>query len=423
MIRRTSLPVLLGIVCFLALAVLAQPLTGEPAVAEILAANNAAFSAAYIAGDARTIVSLYTEDARLDPPGRVVEGREAIERYFTLAPNQKVLDHSLTTESLEIVGETAIETGTWTSTTRRGEGDPVTSSDRYLLVWRRQADGRWLIHRDWWHRPSQPVTSLDARPMRLDRTEVRVLKSKINDVDYELRVALPHGYGVSGKRFPVVYTLDADYSFLIVRNIVDHLSERGDLDEVIVVGIAYGGPLQYRLNRTRDYTPVFVSDGGYGREIQKVSGGGPEFIAVIEMEIIPLIDENYATLEGDRTLTGHSYGGLFTVWTMLTRPDLFRRTIAVSPSLWYDDHLMMRIEKQFAETHRSLPVRAYLCVGSRERNSERSMVAGLERFSERLRSRRYAGLALESHVLADETHNSVYPRGISNGLRFVFQSR
>ena len=427
MIRRFSILALLAVIAALFTVMKIQAsLTADAATAaaaEIIAANNAAFSRAYVKGDARAVASLYSEDARLHPPGRVVEGREAIERFFTSGPKRKVLHHSLETESLEIRGDTAIETGVWKSTVKVGDGDPSTSSDRYLLVWQRKPDGRWLIEQDWWHRPDPPVTSVDAKPMTLERVEVRTLQSKVNDIGYTLYVALPHSYGTPGQRYPVVYTLDSDYSFLIARNIVDHLSEREHLREVIVVSIAYDGPSRYRLNRTRDYTPTFVPDGGYGPEYQKVSGGGPKFLDVIEKEIIPLVDRNYATLAGDRTLSGHSYGALFTVWTMLTKPGLFNRYIAVSPSLWYDDHLMMKIEEALAEKTRSLPARAYLCVGSREWSTNGSMITDLEQFVARLRSRNYEGLSVESLVMENETHNSVYPGGFSNGLRYVLEGR
>ncbi len=384
---------------------------------------NASFSDAYVSGDLDALASLYTEDAVLYPPGRVVEGRDAIRKYFTPGPNRKQLAHRLETMELDVAGNTAIETGTWTSTWQVGERGPVTSSDRYLIVWKRQEDGRWLIHRDWWHRPDRPRTNVDAKPMVVERAEIRTLKSDLNGVAYELYVSLPHSYGAPGKRYPVVYCLDADYSFLVVRNIADHLSERNHLREVIVVGIAYDGELQYRLNRTRDYTPKFVPDGGYGAEYQKVSGGGPKFLEFIENELIPFVDESYTTVKGDRTLSGHSYGGLFTVWTMLTRPDAFNRYIAVSPSLWYDDGLVFRLEDEVAKKGTPIDARLYMCVGSREMNGQHDMVADLEKLAATLKKRRYAGLEVESLVMPDETHNSVYPGGISNGLRFVLEGR
>lgn len=268
-----------------------------------------------------------------------------------------------------------------------------------------------------------PAAPSRPRPLVVERVEVRSLTSAINGVEYELRVSLPHGYQDPDKRFPVVFTLDADYAFLIARNITDHLSERNHLQEVIVVGIAYGGPLKYRLNRTRDYTPTFVPEGGYGPEYQKVSGGGPELQQALERELIPFIDRQYRTVAEDRTLVGHSYGGLFATWTILTRTGLFDNYVIVSPSLWYDDHLIFKLEESHAAGSDTLPARAYLCVGSREVNNRIDMVSDLKSFVRRLTSRSYRGFQFESLVMDEETHNSIFPGCLSNGLRYVLEGR
>lgn len=258
-----------------------------------------------------------------------------------------------------------------------------------------------------------------ARTLVVPRVEVRDLNSQINGIHYELRVSLPEGYESGKQSYPVVVTLDADYSFLIARNITDHLSQRNDLPKVIVVGIAYGGDLQYRTHRTRDYTPTFVPQGGYGPEIQKVSGGAPEFREVLEKEILPLVAKHYRTAAKERTLVGHSYGGLFASWTLLTRPGLFDNFVIVSPSLWYDHHLVARLEAKFAAAHSSLPAEVYLCVGSREGNGDTDMVGDLRRFTTSLHSRLYTDFALQSLIMENETHNSIFPGCLSNGLRFV----
>lgn len=264
-----------------------------------------------------------------------------------------------------------------------------------------------------------------APPFVVERTEVRKLTSRVNGVNYKIYVALPHGYGQAGKRFPVVYLLDADYSFLIARNIMDHLSERESLPELIVVGIAYDTPPSasgawqsepYHRNRTRDYTPKFWPTQGYTPEIQKLSGGGPKFRAFIEQELIPFVDSHYATVRGDRTLVGHSYGGLFAAWNLITSPPLFQRYIIVSPSLWYADRWIFGLPYP-----KSIDAKVYLAVGNSEGNSGHDMVADLQTFAQKLHG--IAGIAVSSAPLDGETHNSVFPRALSNGLRFVFEGR
>jgi hypothetical protein len=249
-----------------------------------------------------------------------------------------------------------------------------------------------------------------------------VLQSALNDVAYKLYVSLPKGYDTTAVRYPVSYLLDADYSFAITHNIVEHLSDRAQLTPAIIVGIAYDGPAAYRRNRTRDYTPTHVPAGGYGSEIQKVSGGGPLFHGFIADELIPFIAREYR-VNRERVLVGHSYGGLFAAWLTLKNPELFGGYVIVSPSLWYDDHLIFKEERRLATTSRDLPARVYLAVGSREGNNQRDMVADLRRFAATLEQRKYPGLRLRWSVEADETHNSVFPGALSDGLRFVSAGR
>ncbi len=171
------------------------------------------------------------------------------------------------------------------------------------------------------------ATVLTAEPVALPRTTTLHVTAKSNGVAYKLYVSLPRDYEKSQERYPVIYTLDADYSFAVARNVVEHLADRDHLRWAIVVSIAYDGPDQYRVNRTRDYTPTHTPDGGYGPEYQKHSGGGPKFRQFLGDELIPLIDRTYRTTS-ERTLVGHSYGGLFSSWTMLTT-DLFTGYVIV----------------------------------------------------------------------------------------------
>jgi len=263
-----------------------------------------------------------------------------------------------------------------------------------------------------------------AGELSLPDTEVHLIRSSSNGIEYKIYVSVPHDYVTSKDSYPVLYLLDADYSFPIARAIVTHLSDRQRLEKLIVVGIAYGGADAYKLNRTRDYTPSHTLEGGYGPEYQRVSGGAPKFLRFLREELIPWMDRTYRTKRGDRGLVGHSYGGLFASWVLLTAPETFSRYILVSPSLWYDDRLMFAIEKQ---TRDRKPVReaterarVFCGVGSREHNEERSMVVDLRSFVNALRARGAAGPDIRHEVFDDETHDSVFPTALSRGIRFTF---
>ena len=251
---------------------------------------------------------------------------------------------------------------------------------------------------------------LATEPVTLPRTTTLHVKAKSNGVAYKLYVSLPRDYEKSQERYPVIYTLDADYSFAVARNVVEHLADRDHLRWAIVVGIGYDGYADnqmqpYRINRTRDYTPTHTLEGGYGPEFQKHSGGGPKFRQFLGEELIPLIDRTYRTTN-ERTLAGHSYGGLFSTWTMLTT-DLFTGYVIVSPSLWYDDSFIFGVKG-------TPKARAYITAGA----IENSVMA---RDARRLGSRLGPGHKIE--ILEDETHNSIFPSAFSRGIRFVMKGR
>ena len=118
-----------------------------------IAAASRTFSAAFMAGDTATIGALYTEDAVLLPPTGNVQGNDRIRAFFAPAEGRRQIAHTLTSESLLIDGDLAIDIGRWESTTQRDGAEARTSSERYLVVWQRQADGSWKLAYDAWHWP------------------------------------------------------------------------------------------------------------------------------------------------------------------------------------------------------------------------------------------------------------------------------
>ena len=268
----------------------------------------------------------------------------------------------------------------------------------------------------------------NAKPYAVPNTEVIALRSKQTGAAYQLFVALPSDYRTSKTSYPVVYMLDADYSFALVRNVVQHFVERENLPPMILVAIAYPGAATdrttYRMNRTRDYTPVFAPDGGYGAEFQKVSGGGPKFRAFIATELVPLVERRYRVDKEDRTLVGHSYGGLFGTYVLLTQPALFKRYVLVSPSLWYANRVALTMEEAAAASGLKPDARVFFGVGSFENQpaNNRAMVDDLTELVDKLKSRNNPRLVLRYKVYDGETHNSVFPGAVTRGLLTVFES-
>jgi predicted alpha/beta superfamily hydrolase len=275
-----------------------------------------------------------------------------------------------------------------------------------------------------------------AEPYTLPNTQVRQLQSATNNAIYRLYIATPADYATTGKIYPVVYLLDADYSFALTRNIVQHFAERGKLPDMILVGIAYPGAADdmevYYSNRKRDYTPPSAmqpiafangkqntASGGDGRNGQ--GGGADMFRTFIADQVVPYVEQHFPVSQ-DRTFIGHSYGGLFGTYVLLTTPELFKRYVIVSPSLWFDNGLMLRVEPKEA-SRQPIRAEAYFAIGSRETvaTTGAPMVQQLKQFTKALQSQQGGNLRLTLDVRDGETHESIFPGAVTRGLETVFQ--
>jgi hypothetical protein len=74
--------------------------------------------------------------------------------------------------------------------------------------------------------PSSAPAQANARAYTVPYTSVIPMQSRINQVRYLLYVRMPIGYEHGSDRYPLVLTLDADYSFSICANHLEHLSQR-----------------------------------------------------------------------------------------------------------------------------------------------------------------------------------------------------
>ena len=122
-----------------------------------IAKAGAEFSQLYMKGDAAGMAALYTAEGAIFPGVRpIIKGRAAIQSYWTLAPNVKMLDHKTTADSVVIVGNTAYDWGTFTSQSSRDGQVGARGYGKYVIVWQKQPNGRWLMHLDIWNGSPAP---------------------------------------------------------------------------------------------------------------------------------------------------------------------------------------------------------------------------------------------------------------------------
>lgn len=80
------------------------------------------------------------------------------------------------------------------------------------------------------------------------------------------------------------------------------------------------------------------------KEIAPVVGGSEKFRAFLKEELFPEINSRYKTTS-ERGILGESLSGLFVMETFLLQPDMFTYYIAFDPSLWWNDHALVKAAK------------------------------------------------------------------------------
>lgn len=234
--------------------------------------------------------------------------------------------------------------------------------------------------------------------------------SIVNGQEYVLQISLPAGYATSVKKYPVVYLMDSQWDFPLLTALYGQQYFDGFIPEVIIVGITWGGehPNPDSL-RARDYTPT-------NEKRLPQSGGAAKFLSVIKKEIFPWVEKEYRVDTNDKTLIGCSLGGLFTMYTLFTHPDMFNRYVAASPAFTWDNNVLYKCEEQYHANASNPPAKLFMCVGGVE-----TSVPEFGKLNSFLNNRHYSNLEIESKVLENTGHSGTKGIGYEKGLQFVFK--
>ena len=257
--------------------------------------------------------------------------------------------------------------------------------------------------------------------------------------EYRVSVALPLAYAAAPdeawpfagapERWPTVYLLDGNWYFGLATDIIRPMSWCGGTSDAIVVGIGYVEDADPReafrtafTRRNLDLTPARdeAEEISMARRFDRPAptGGAEAFHRFISAELIPFIESRYRADPSQRTLVGHSYGGLFAAYSLLRAPERFRTYVIGSPTLAYSERSVFKQEAGYSRGHDELPARVFVYAGDEESVDDTTLTDSI-RFATILRSRNYGNLELATKVFADYDHCAVAAPGIHAGLHFA----
>ena len=98
--------------------------------------------------DADKLAASFTEDGEMqDRDHEPVKGREAIRTFLRSLSGVTVEENEVKGVSLQIVGPSALQAGTFRQKSRLAGGKVVESKGTFEAEWERQPDGSWLLAR------------------------------------------------------------------------------------------------------------------------------------------------------------------------------------------------------------------------------------------------------------------------------------
>lgn len=163
------------------------------------------------------------------------------------------------------------------------------------------------------------------------------LHSKTFNEDRPYWVYLPPSYKTNRnhapQKYPVLYLLDGEWNFEWACEVAQFMGDTLEIPELIVVGIP-------NTDRDRDLTPTHATN-------NVSSGGGPLFEIFLGEELAPEVDARFRTAPY-RILVGHSIGGALAVDSFLRQTNGFQAYIAIDPSLWWDNRILVQRAKEFS---------------------------------------------------------------------------
>ena len=229
--------------------------------------------------------------------------------------------------------------------------------------------------------------------------EIVEVNSEILKETRNIFIYTPVGYEESNLKYPTLYVTDGAENYLISTAIVNFLSRIQQIPTMIIVGI-------HNVDRYRDLSPLLI-------EGTSDQGEGDNFLNFFKDELIPYLDNNYRA-NNYRILFGHSLGGIFANYILITKPELFNAYITASPYLMYNDEFILKIAESKLDNLSKIRNHLYIALGN-----EPAYYESLNKYTALLQDKAKT-LRWDYQIFNKEDHNSIPVISLLEGLKFIF---
>jgi len=234
------------------------------------------------------------------------------------------------------------------------------------------------------------------------------IKSRILNETFSVWIRIPEEINEHKDSIDLLVLLDGDEYFKIASDVV----ELNEYDEVIKPTIIIGLPSTVEL-RWKYYTPTFLPYGDRYRQdsiLQSTTGHFAEYAEFIEKELIPEISKSYKVKFLNKTIFGHSLGGLGAISFYRYKPKLFNKYIIASPSTNWDGFFMTKYYRDTLTKGTINNNKIFISVANNDIRQYKENISILAK-----------SLMVRTHNCKENIYFKVYPTGGHNmtGLRSI----
>jgi predicted alpha/beta superfamily hydrolase len=250
-------------------------------------------------------------------------------------------------------------------------------------------------------------------------------------------------------RYPAIYVTDGNVSAAMLSPYAEHTAF--DLISAfqpylqVTVGYPADKAVDWLTLRNRDLVPADepappsmiaavaadAQTAGWTQEehdeyIRSIHDGrAAQFLAFLEDELRPVVEDTYRLAPDATGLFGYSYGGLFSLYALMRQSPMFRRYGAGSPGVLSPDSQIFRLERDIARRGQPFDdVQLHLTVNELEITGRshiyRDLGIQFARLVDRLYLSDHAGLDFAARILPSDSHMTGFTQSFLSYLRACY---
>jgi len=323
----------------------------------------------------------------------------------------------------------------------------------------------------WAQAPAAPQTPPPPAQVTIPNSRIIDFTSSVNGHRYRINVSIPL-VPAPAKGYRVLYLFDGNVYF---GSATEAVRANGNATDVVVVGIGYPDSVEFSSESDARRGPPSAAQAALSpylrarmrerpydltlpatdAELTAQSPTGPapyksvnvggldQLLKTIEVDVKPRVAALTTIDTSNQALFGHSLGGLAVLRALFTEPQAFRTFIVASPSIWWNNRVVLKGEPAFVEAVKAgkATPRVLVTMGSEESTPPKGDIPGMDRkvvaeaiarsnmvdnarqLTSRLQAvKGAAGYEVADYaVFADQGHGiSVWP-AIGRAVEFAFQ--